>query len=87
MVILWTMLWATLAALGVGVGVLVLVRRRGQLRSARPVVDDDAIRRILDTGELSVDEDEPLNLDAIEAEEDRFWSETWDEPDDEWSPR
>jgi hypothetical protein len=51
------------------------------------VLDDDAIRTILDTGELHVDEDEPLNLEAIDEEEERFWSETWDEPDDWGSPR
>ena len=81
--LLWILFCATAAALTVAAGWSLYERRR-RLRPARPVVDDDAIRVILDTGELCVEEDEPLNLEAIDEEEERFWSETWDEPDD-WS--
>jgi hypothetical protein len=80
----WILLWALLAALTVAAGWSVYERRR-RLLQRRPLVDDDAIRAILDTGELHVEDDEPLDLEEIDQEEERFWSESWDEPDD-WSP-
>lgn len=82
----WILFWALLSALTVAAGWSVYERSR-RLTRRRLVVDDEAIRAILDTGELHVDEDEPLNLEAIDEEEERFWSETWDEPDDWGSPR
>jgi len=82
----WILFWALLAALTVAAGWSLYERRMRRTRE-RLVLDDDAIRTILDTGELHVDEDEPLNLEAIDEEEERFWSETWDEPDDWGSPR
>jgi hypothetical protein len=83
--LLWILFWALLAALMVAAGWSVYERRR-QLAQSGPVVDDDAVRRILDTGELFIDEDEPLDLAEIDQEEERFWSETWEEPDD-WMSR
>jgi hypothetical protein len=55
----------------------------GRGREGMPVVDDDAVRRILEEGVLEVDVEPPLNLNEIDDEERRFWSERWDEPD-EW---
>jgi len=57
-----------------------LLRRPG---GTGPVVDDEAVRRILEEGVLEVDVEPPLDLDEIEDEERRFWSEHWDEPE-EW---
>ena len=82
--LLWILFWAAAAALIVAAG-WGLYERRRTILPTHPVVDDEAIQQILDTGELFVD-DEPLNLEAIEEEEERFWSETWDEPDD-WPSR
>ena len=82
----WILFWALLSALTVAAGWSVY-ERSSRLTWRRLVVDDEAIRAILATGELHVDEDEPLNLEAIDEEEERFWSETWDEPDDWGSPR
>ena len=81
----WILFLALASALTVAAGWSLYERRR-RLKPARPVVDDEAIRRIVETGELHVEEDEPLNLEAIDDEEERFWSETWDEPED-WSSR
>jgi hypothetical protein len=53
------------------------------LASTRPSLDDEAIDTIVATGRLVVDEEESLDLDDIDEEEDRFWSESWDEPE-EW---
>jgi hypothetical protein len=85
-ILFWILFWALLAALTVAAGWSLYEQRMRRTRE-RLVLDDDAIRTILDTGELHVDEDEPLNLEAIDEEEERFWSETWDEPDDWGSPR
>jgi len=43
-------------------------------------VDDDAIRRIERTGSLVTPEEDPLDLEEIEAEERRFWE------DEDWNP-
>jgi hypothetical protein len=82
--LLWILFWAMSSALAVAAGWSLHERRR-RLTRARPVVDDDAIQHILETGELWVEEDAPLDLEEIDQEEERFWSETWDEPDD-WGP-
>jgi hypothetical protein len=69
---------AVLAIIGGMVGL-----RRG--RQARGGDDDgpvtnDVIRAIERRGTVEVDE--PLDLEAIEGEESRFWEETWDEPEE-----
>ena len=48
-----------------------------------PVVDDAAVNEILTRGALITEEDSPLDIEQINEEEQRFWSESWDEPD-EW---
>ena len=52
-------------------------RRLRQLRADE--LSDAAIRRIEASGRVEVDE--PLDLDEAKAEEERFWGETWDEPE------
>jgi hypothetical protein len=42
------------------------------------------IEEILETGVVVVDEQFPLDLKDIGDEEERFWSESWDEPTEEW---
>lgn len=78
----WILLWSTLVALMVVAAVRLHLRRKELTASPVPRVDDDAIHAILETGELTVD-DEPLNLSEIDEREERFWSESWDEPE-EW---
>jgi len=46
-------------------------------------VDDDAIGRIIDDGVIESKEDEPLDLNEIEAEERLFWEQSWEEAE-EW---
>lgn len=44
-------------------------------------VDDDAIRRIEEVGRLELDE--PIDLEHIREEENRFWEESsWEEPEE-----
>ncbi|MGD8287005.1 MAG: hypothetical protein PVJ80_08830 [Gemmatimonadota bacterium] len=78
----WFVLWIGLAALIVVAAVRLHLRRRELTASPLPRVDDAAIASILESGELTVD-DEPLDLTEIDEREERFWSETWDEPE-EW---
>jgi len=79
----WVVLWLALSSLIVLTAVRLLIRHRELVASSLPRVDDDAIHAILETGELIVEEDEPLDLHEIDESEERFWSENWDEPD-EW---
>lgn len=91
----WMVFWAGLAALVVAAGVSVHARRKDALASSVPLVDDAVMEQILRTGELRVDEydlndfpmivedEEPSDQDEIDDEEERFWSESWDEPT-EW---
>lgn len=65
---------ALLVAGGWWIGRRRLARLRGTGR-----VTDDVIRRIEGTGR--VEADEPLDLDEAAEEEERFWSESWDEPE------
>jgi len=81
--LLWIALWLVLSTLVVAAAVRLHVRRRDLLASPLPQVDDAAIRAILETGELRTEEDEPLDLREIDQSEERFWSETWEEPE-EW---
>lgn len=56
------------------------VRRR--LARGVPVVDDRAVSRILETGVLTEDDEDPLDQDEIDEEERRFWSERWDDTEE-----
>ena len=77
--------WILLAVLLI---VATLRYRRGldaRKRGGGPVVDDDAVRRILEHGRIETpddEDDEPLDLDAIAREEEEFWKESWDEPEE-----
>ena len=63
-------------------GAAVLNRRRiREYIDGRSALDDDMIRRIEQDG--SVDLDDPIDMDEVRLEEERFWSETWDVPDEE----
>lgn len=71
-----------LGVLALAAGVIVRWRiRRATGHEEGPDVDDDTVRRIEEEGRIETDERQPLDHDRIREEEDRFWSETWDEPD------
>lgn len=73
-----------LSVLVVVAGFVVRRRIRDRTRSGSVDVTDEIVRQIEREGRLSTDEREPLDRDRIREEEDRFWSETWDEPDNLW---
>lgn len=92
----WIVFWAGLATLVVAAGVSLHVRRKDAIASNVPMVDDAAIEQILRTGALEAgdeldgdiglvveEDDDPLDHERIDDEEERFWSESWDEPT-EW---
>lgn len=79
----WLVFWAGLTALVIAAAVALRLRLRRQLGPRGPHVDDEAVRTILETGTIRDETPEPLDLDEIEEQERRFWSEPWDEPD-EW---
>ncbi len=71
----WLLLALGMMALAAGIA----ARRR--VRAARRrELDQEMIRRIEETGRLSWDA-EDLDLEAIREEEDRFWEQTWDDPE------
>ncbi len=79
----WLVFWVGLAVLAFAAGVSLRVRLNQDVDGAGPVVDDEALRAIMDTGTLTTDEDEASDLGEIDQEERRFWSEDWEEPE-EW---
>lgn len=91
----WIVLWAALAFLVIAAGISLHVRRKEAIAASVPLVDDDAVERILRTGELEgregtrldldliVEHEDELDQSEIDDEEERFWSESWDEPT-EW---
>jgi len=80
----WLIFGIGLAVLAMAAGVSLRARRREAFGARRPVVDDAVIGQIIDRGVVWVDEDEPLDLEEVDDEEERFWSESWDEPSGEW---
>jgi len=61
--------------------VVVNRRRIRDYFDGRSHLDDDMIRRIERDG--SIDIEDPLDLEQVREEEERFWSETWDVPEEE----
>ncbi|MEZ4415746.1 MAG: hypothetical protein R3E10_08320 [Gemmatimonadota bacterium] len=60
------------------------MRRRQRHGAARPGLDADHIRRIVEDGVLSYEPDEPLDEAEIAEAEEEFWEdERWDEAE-EW---
>ena len=63
--------------------VAVVVRfLRSQSQASRDSVTDDMVRQIERQGTLRVEDHEPIDMNDVRAEEDAFWSETWDEPEE-----
>lgn len=52
---------------------------RRRLSEVRPRLTDDDIRAIEEGGRIGAEE--PLDLEEAADEEERFWDESWDEPE------
>ena len=61
-------------------------RRRARGSRDGGWLTDQMVQEILRSGQLSERHvpEEGLDLDEIAREEERFWSETWDEPEAHW---
>ena len=57
-----------------------VLKRTGRIRSG---LSDADVSHIVETGHLAVD-DSPLDMEEAREAEERFWSESWDEPQSEW---
>lgn len=77
-------LFLALALLVLAVGAVVRWRIRERTRGSDFEVTDEVVRQIERDGRVRTDEREPLDRERIREEEDRFWSETWDEPESYW---
>jgi hypothetical protein len=70
------------------VGGFVAIRRRFRVRSSAKEswLTDQMIQQIIEVGALSDQQvpEEALNMEEIARQEERFWSETWDEPEHYW---
>ena len=66
----------------------VMLARRRRLKVSPPEgwLTDDMIGQIIEHGTLSARQvpEEALDLEEIAREEERFWSESWEEPDHYW---
>ena len=78
----WPVLWFFLGALVAYAWVSMRLKLKRSKEAPIPRVDEDAIRRIEEEGALFADGPEPLDLEEISREEDEFWRETWDEPEE-----
>ena len=76
--------------MGVPLFVLALVTAAAALLTRRRIrdyvegrsrLDDDMIRRIEEQGSLELED--PTDMEEVRLEEERFWNETWDLPDEE----
>ena len=60
-------------------------RVRDRLRhKARSGMTDEIVHQIETLGRVDAEDVEPLDLEEARAEEDEFWAQTWDEPEDDW---
>ncbi|WP_419165982.1 hypothetical protein [Candidatus Palauibacter sp.] len=59
------------------------VRRRLR-EQTRAGVTDEVVRRIETLGRVDAEDVEPVDLELAKAEEDEFWAQTWDEPEENW---
>lgn len=77
-----SLFWVVLSVLVIVAAVLIRLRIHEPPGGRGSALDDDAIRRIEETGRLRTGEAEPLDQEAIDEAERRFWEEEWDEPEE-----
>jgi len=72
------LLFLLLAVLVIVAGI---AARRRVREATRGGVTDDIVRQIETVGRVEAEEVEALDVEEARSEEDEFWSQTWDEPD------
>ena len=73
-----------LAALAVLVAVAGWRVRHRLRRQTRGGVTDEIVRQIEMQGRVDAEDVEPVDIERARAEEDEFWAQSWDKPDDDW---
>ncbi|MCY3700527.1 MAG: hypothetical protein OXH46_12990 [Gemmatimonadetes bacterium] len=58
--------------------------RRRRRHASRSGVTDEIVRRIETVGRVDAEDVEPVDLELARTEEDEFWAQTWDEPEENW---
>jgi hypothetical protein len=73
-------------ALIVAAATIYIRRLRRQAPSPDGWLTDDMVHQIIDLGVLTERQvpDDALDLKGVAQEEERFWSETWDDPERYW---
>lgn len=71
-------------ALAVLVGVVGWGIRRRLRHRAGSRVTDEIVRQIETIGRVDAEDVEPVDLERVQAEEDEFWAQSWDEPEEDW---
>ena len=74
-------LFVALAVLVALAGWRVRHRLRRQTRSG---ITDEIVRQIETIGRVDAEDVDPVDLERARAEEDEFWAQTWDEPEERW---
>ena len=72
-------LFVALAALVAVAGWRVRHRLRHRTRGG---VTDEVVHQIETLGRVDAEDVEPLDMERARAEEDEFWAQTWDEPEE-----
>jgi hypothetical protein len=75
-----TLLWIVIALLVIVGGVRAWSRLRDHRDSGVRPLTDEEIRRLERGGSISIEP--PMDMSEIAEEEQRFWEEHWDEPDE-----
>ena len=74
-------LFVVLAVLLAVAGWRFRLRLRHQTRSG---VTDEIVHQIETVGHVDAEDVEPVDLQRARAEEDEFWAQTWDKPEEDW---
>lgn len=74
-----SLIWVALATLVIIAGLRIVARvRLGRESDVRPLTDEE-IRRLEAGGTIELDT--PTDYEEVAEAEERFWGESWDEPD------
>ncbi|MXX56157.1 MAG: hypothetical protein F4106_10630 [Gemmatimonadetes bacterium] len=71
-------------ALAVLVGVAGWGIRRRLRHQTGSRVTDEIVHQIETVGSVDAEDVEPVDLERVQAAEDEFWAQTWDEPEEDW---
>ena len=74
-------LLGALAVLAAVAGWRIRHRLRDRTRSG---VTDEIVHQIETLGRVDAEDVKPIDLERVRDEEDEFWAQTWDQPEEDW---